>query len=85
MAAWLITPLIFVVVEYFYLVQVRYIYFLAPLCCLALAAVLARLWARQAGRPVVVITLALIAWLGLFLWYNGAIIGVKMSLVPLTH
>lgn len=84
-AAWLITPLIFVVVEYLYLVQVRYIYFLAPLCCMALAAVLARLWARRAGRPVVVITLALIAWLGVFLWYNGAIIGIKMSLVPLTH
>lgn len=82
---WLLTPLIYVVVEYLYLVQVRYIYFLAPLCCLATGAVLDRLWLRRAGRPVAILVVALIAWLGLFLWYNGAIVGIKMSLVPLTH
>lgn len=82
---WLLTPLIYLAVEYLYLVQVRYIYFLAPLCCLAAAAVLDRLWARPAGRPVALLILALIAWLGLALWYNGAIVGIKMSLVPLTH
>lgn len=82
---WLATPFVYVVVEYLYLVQVRYIYFLAPLCCLATAATLDRLWARRAGRAVAVLVLALVAWLGVSLWYNGAIIGIKMSLVPLTH
>lgn len=82
---WLVTPLVYVAVEYLYLVQVRYIYFLAPLCCLATAAVLERLWARRAGRPVAVLVLALVAWLGVWLWYNGAVVGIKMSLVPLTH
>jgi hypothetical protein len=32
-----------------------------------------------------ILILALLAWLGIALWYNGAIIGWKMSLVPLTH
>jgi hypothetical protein len=83
--AWLLTPLLFVVVEWIYLVQVRYLYFVAPLCCLALAAVLSALWQRRAARPVVIAALALIAWLGVALWFNGAIVGIKMSLVPLTH
>ena len=82
---WLLAPLLYVVVEYLYLVQVRYIYFLAPLCCLATGAVLDHLWTRRSGRAVAVFILALIAWLGLALWFNGAIVGLKMSLVPLTH
>jgi hypothetical protein len=83
--AWLLTPLVFVAVEFAYLVQVRYIYFVAPLCCLAYAAVLSPLWERRLGRPVVIAALALIVWLGVALWFNGAIVGIKMSLVPLTH
>ena len=85
LASWLATPLIFCAVEFAILLQVRYIYFLGPLCCLALAAVLDRLWARPAARFVVLAVLALIAWLGLFLWFNAAVIGIKPSLVPLTH
>lgn len=82
---WLITPFVFAVVDYVNTLQVRYIYFLAPLCCLAFATVLDQLWARRAARPVVVAAGLLIVWLGVFLWYRGAILGIKMSLVPLTH
>lgn len=83
--AWLVAPLLFCIVELVALVQVRYIYFLGPLCCLASAATLERLWARRGGRPVVVVVLALLVWLGLWLWFNAAVIGIKPSLVPLTH
>lgn len=82
---WLITPFIFALIDYVNTLQVRYIYFLAPLCCLAFATVLDQLWARRAARPVVVAAVLLIGWLGVFLWYRGAILGIKMSLVPLTH
>lgn len=82
---WLITPFIYVAVDYLNTMQVRYVYFIAPLCCLASAAVLGRLWERPAGRRVALAALALIVWLGVFLWYRGAVLGIKMSLVPLTH
>lgn len=85
LAGWLITPLVFAAIEFAILLQVRYIYFLGPLCCLAFAAVLDRLLARPAGRAVAVAAFALIAWLGLWLWFNAAVIGIKPSLVPLTH
>ncbi|MCS6881311.1 MAG: hypothetical protein RMK84_02595 [Oscillochloridaceae bacterium] len=82
---WLITPFIYVAVDYLNTMQVRYVYFIAPLCCLASAAALGRLWERPAGRRVALVALALIVWLGAFLWYRGAVLGIKMSLVPLTH
>lgn len=83
--AWLATPLIFCAVEFAVLLQVRYIYFLGPLCTLAFAAVLDRLLGRRAGRVVALTAFALVAWLGLFLWFNAAVVGIKPSLVPLTH
>ncbi len=82
---WLITPFVYLAVDYLNTMQVRYVYFIAPLCCLASAAVLGRLWGRPGGRQVALVVLALIVWLGVFLWYRGAVIGIKMSLVPLTH
>ena len=82
---WLLAALSYVAVKYLYLVQVRHLYFLAPLGCLATGAVLDQLWARQSGRVVAWLIFGLIAWLGLALWFYGAIMGVKRSLVPLTH
>ncbi len=82
---WLITPFIYVGIDYLNTLQVRYVYFIAPLCCLASAAVLGQLWERPAGRRVALVVIALIVWLGVFLWYRGAVLGIKMSLVPLTH
>lgn len=82
---WLTTPFLFAVVDYVNTFQVRYIYFLAPLCALAFAAVLDRLWMRPAGRRAALAALVLIFWLGGWLWFRGAILGIKMSLVPLTH
>jgi hypothetical protein len=85
LAAWFATPVIFCVIEFAILLQVRYIYFLGPLCAMGFAAVLDRLLERRAGRPVAIGALALIVWLGLFLWFNAAVVGIKPSLVPLTH
>ena len=82
---WLLAALSYVAVEYLYLVQVRYLYFLAPLGCLATGAVLDQLWLRRSGRGVAWLVFGLVAWLGLALWFNGAIMGVKMSLVSLTR
>jgi hypothetical protein len=82
---WLATPLLFVAIEYAYLVQVRYIYFIAPLCCLASAAFLSKL---GPGRAAVIVRWAIIifvSWLGLYLWYRATALGIKPSLVPLTH
>jgi hypothetical protein len=85
LAAWALTALLFCAVEYAILLQVRYIYFLGPLCAIAFAAVLERLLARRAGRAAALAALALVAWLGLYLWFNAAVVGIKPSLVPLTH
>ena len=84
-AAWALTVLLFCAVEYAVLLQVRYIYFLGPLCAIAFAAVLERLLARPAGRVAALAAFALLAWLGIFLWFNAAVVGIKPSLVPLTH
>lgn len=85
LAGWLLSPLIFFTFEFFYLVQVRYVYFMGPLCALALAALLDRLWAYRLGRVVALAALLVIASLGLVLWYKAFVVGLKPSLVPLTH
>jgi toxin CptA len=82
---WALTPLLFFAVDVAFILQVRYIYFAAPLCCLAFAALLARLWPSRAGRVVVCAAVALVFAAGTLLWLNGALLGVKMSLLPLTH
>lgn len=82
---WLASPFIFCAIEFIWLVQVRYIYYITPLCCLSYGALLAALWRRRAGRPLVLIALALVAWMGLYLWFRASALNIKPSLVPLTH
>ncbi|MEN9938166.1 MAG: hypothetical protein RLZZ387_4745 [Chloroflexota bacterium] len=63
----------------------RYIYFVTPLVCLAVGAVLARLWPRPGGRAAVTALVLLVCWSGAALWLAGVLLRVKPSLVPLTH
>jgi uncharacterized membrane protein len=82
--AWALTPLIFFAVDVTFILQVRYIFFVAPLCCLAAAAVLARLPGR-AGRAAAFAPVCLVFAVGTALWLNGSIAAIKPSLLPLTH
>ena len=63
---------------------VRYIYFVAPLVCLALGALLSRIWPR-CGRLVALAIVLLVASAGLALWAAGVLLHLKPTLVPLTH
>ena len=83
--AWPLVPLAFLLIDYLTLSQVRYVYFAAPVCCLALAVLLDRLGRSRAGRVVLIAAVVLIAVTGAILWFNGAVLGYKPSLVPLTH
>jgi toxin CptA len=82
--AWLLTPLFFFAVDVAFILQVRYIYFAAPLCCLAAAAILARLPGRT-GRAIALVVASSVFLAGSILWLNGAIFAIKASLIPLTH
>jgi toxin CptA len=63
----------------------RYIYFVTPLVCLAVGAVLARLWGRHGGRWLVAALALFVFWSGAALWLAGVLLRDKPSLVPLTH
>jgi hypothetical protein len=84
--SWVAAALVFYVVELLFGLQVRYIYFLMPLGCMALALLLDRLAARgiNAARTAWLVA----AWFtlhGAILWYNGTFEGVKLSITPLSH
>jgi toxin CptA len=83
-AAWLLVSLLFLGVYFGLGLLVRYLYFATPLICLGLGVLLDGLW-RRGGRAA---TLALILFViasGLALWAAGVLLGVKPSLLPLTH
>jgi toxin CptA len=63
----------------------RYIYFAAPIICLACGAALSALWRRPGGRWLVLAVVALVIATGLLLWFGAAIVRDEPSLVPLTH
>lgn len=63
----------------------RYIYFAAPIICLAGGAALSALWRRPGGRWLVLAVVALVIATGLVLWFGAAIVRDEPSLVPLTH
>ncbi|HJZ50093.1 MAG TPA: hypothetical protein VKE41_23130 [Roseiflexaceae bacterium] len=82
--AWLLVSLLFMGVYFALGLLVRYLYFATPLICLALGTLLDRLW-RRGGRLV---TLALVLFVivsGVALWVAGVLLGIKPSLLPLTH
>lgn len=63
----------------------RYIYFAVPLICLAAAIVLARLASRPTGRWIAIAVVVFVAWSGALLWFDGVLLRIKPSLVPLTQ
>jgi toxin CptA len=82
--AWLLVAMLFMGVYFGLGLLVRYVYFATPLICLALGALLDRLW----GRGAKLVTLALVLFViasGVALWAAGVLLGVKPSLLPLTQ
>jgi toxin CptA len=84
-AAWLAACLLFLAADFGLGLVVRYVYFAAPLVCLAVGALLAALWGRAAGRVATVALALLVAWSGTALWVAGVLERVKPSVLPLTH
>jgi toxin CptA len=84
-AAWLAVCLAFLAADFGLGLVVRYVYFAAPLVCLAVGALLAALWGRPAGRIAAVALALLVTWSGTALWVAGVLERVKPSVLPLTH
>jgi toxin CptA len=83
--AWLAVCLVFLGADFGLGLVVRYVYFAAPLVCLAIGALLAALWARSTGRLVAIALALLVAWGGTALWVAGVLERIKPSVLPLTH
>jgi toxin CptA len=84
-AAWLVVCVVFLAADFGLGLLVRYVYFAAPLICLAAGALLAALAQRPGGRAVVLALVLLVAWSGTALWVAGVLERVKPSALPLTH
>jgi toxin CptA len=63
----------------------RYIYFAAPLLCLAVGALLAHLSRRPWGRAVALTLTLFVIWSGTALWFAGVLLRDKPSIVSLTQ
>lgn len=84
--AWILTALVFLVVDLILGLQVRYFYFLLPLALAAVGIVLGQLagrggWARLAAWSAVLLVVAQMA----ALWISVTMADGKLSLAPLTH
>jgi toxin CptA len=82
--AWLLVSLLFLGVYFGLGLLVRYLYFATPLICLALGVLLDGLW-RRGGRLAIVALVLFVVASGVALWAAGVLLGVKPSLLPLTH
>jgi len=85
LAAWIAVCLAFLFVDLTLRLVTRYVYFAAPLICLAIGALLARQWRWRAGRFLVVALVLWIAWAGTTSWVEGVLMRVSPSVVALTH
>jgi toxin CptA len=83
-AAWLLVSLLFLGVYFGLGLLVRYLYFATPLICLGLGELLDGLW-RRGGRATTLALILFVVTSGLALWTAGVLLGVKPSLLPLTH
>jgi toxin CptA len=81
---WLLVSLLFMGVYFGLGLLVRYLYFAAPLICLALGALLDRLW-RRGGQLVTLALVFFVVASGVALWVASILLGVKPSLLPLTQ
>jgi hypothetical protein len=83
-AAWLGTVAVFWAIEMMTALQVRYIYFLTPLACIAIGYLLDRLAVRgQVARSLAWVVLVLLLFVGARYWYIGTFTGEMMSVSPL--
>ncbi len=85
-SAWLVSTGLFFAVDVLWGMQVRYAYFAIPLVCAGLALLLdqlmqRRIWGGAASWGVI----GLICIAGLNLWFAGVIVGIKPTLMALTH
>lgn len=84
MGAWALTALLFLAVEVATGLQVRYLYFLAPVACVAAGALLGRLAERgRAGALVAQGAALLLVAQGVALWLGATLGGGSMSMIPL--
>jgi hypothetical protein len=84
--AWVLTAVVFLIVDLFLGLQVRYFYFLLPLALAAIGLLLGRLathgrWARVAAYCMAL----LVSAQGVALWMSVTMADGKLSLAPLTH
>ncbi len=81
-----LTALLFLLVEMFTALQVRYVYFIVPFVYIAIALLLDRLaWRAAAG---VVVASALLLWFAVFgsvIWYLGTFLDIMMDMTPLVR
>jgi hypothetical protein len=82
--SWLGVVALFWAIEMMSALQVRYIYFLAPLACVGLGLLLDRLALRgQVARVVAWSVVAVLLIQGSIYWYVGTFKGLMMSVTPL--
>jgi toxin CptA len=82
---WIVVSALFFLAYLSLALLTRYIYFAAPLICLAVASVLAELRRRPTGRLVALTLVLLVALSGATLWAEGVLLRIKPSVVPLSH
>jgi hypothetical protein len=84
--AWLLTALLFLLIDLALAVQVRYFYFALPLALAVIALVPGRLAARGRWARLVAWSLIVgVAFGGAALWFSTVIGQANLSLTPLTH
>ncbi|NOK57375.1 MAG: hypothetical protein GFH27_549309n110 [Chloroflexi bacterium AL-W] len=82
---WIVVCVTFILVYMSLGYMTRYIYFITPLVCLAVGALLATIQQRNVGRLVALVLVLFVIWSGSSLWSEGVLLRVKPSLVSLTH
>jgi hypothetical protein len=83
--AWLASALLFLLVDIVTGQQVRYGYYIAPLVCAGVAALVEPLLPGRIGRAAAWALAALVVAAGLLLWGDAILLGVKPTVNPLTH
>ncbi len=84
--AWVLTTLLFFLVDIATALQVRYFYFSLPLAAAAMAVVLGHLAGRgRVGQPVSWALVLAVAIPNILLWYSATMANGKISMTPLTH
>lgn len=86
LVGWVLTATLFLCIEWFTALQVRYLYFLVPVAYIAIATLFDQaVWRTRAG---LVVAGTLIGWLGLYglmIWYLGTFFDVMMDMTALVR